>query len=112
MFWQDKELFQNIKQKWLEEFKIDEAQLNDIFLFCFGLKLEEQIERILSMPISAWQRYDFEIRKAIRRTIPKLEELKQLAKQRAEWTPVWDAQDDLKGFNLAKNNGVWGKKDK
>ena len=112
MIFHDKELFQNIKQKWLDEFKITEEQLSSIFTFCFGLKIDEQIERILSMPVSAWQRYDFEIRKAIRRTMPKLEELKALAKQKAEWVPAWEAQDDLSGFNLTKSNGVWGNKGK
>lgn len=95
----------------MDDYSLKPAELRKIFLFCFNAELDDKRDKILEMPATAFKIFDAEVRKAIRRTKPKLNNIDKIMKKNKKTKiEYYEAEGEFTMFNLNRESGVWRKK--
>ncbi len=94
------EIWLDVRKRFCAEFKLTENDFDAIILYCYGkVECAEDTFPILELPVS-------EVKKTIRRTIPKLPDLAKLtrARKRISDTDIGFIDDE---DILIKKDGKW-----
>lgn len=93
------EIWTDTRKKLICEFKLTEEEFDSIITFCYGsVNCEADTYAILELPF-------LELKRAIKRTIPKLKDLKRLTRRRQRFSDT--DSDFMEEDILVKRNGRW-----